>query len=87
MDQSPEEKVLSVMPQGRAMELLNICGLSGYPQDFILKILRSQEAMGKVKRIQPDEKMEPFWMLCFPHFSPLFGGCKGRRLPKNWDRA
>jgi len=29
MDQSPAEKVLSVMPQGRAMELLNICALFG----------------------------------------------------------
>jgi len=62
MDQSPAEKVLSVMPQGRAMELLNICALSGFSQDFTLKILQSQEAMGKVRRIQPDEKTEPFWM-------------------------
>jgi hypothetical protein len=51
MDQSPAEKVLSVMPQGRAMELLNICALSGFSQDFTLKILQSQEAMGKVRRI------------------------------------
>jgi len=62
MDLSPAEKVLSVMPQGKAMEILNICGLSGFSQDFTLKILQSQEAMGKVKRIQPDEATEPFWM-------------------------
>jgi len=58
----PAAKVLSVMPQGRAMELLNILCTFGILTRFHPENTAITRGKGKVKRIQPDEATEPFWM-------------------------
>jgi hypothetical protein len=60
--QSAAEKVLSVMPQGKAIRLSEITALSGFSQDSVLRILVADEWAGRVKRVQPDEETEAFWM-------------------------
>ena len=60
--QSPAGKVLSVMPQGKAIRLSEITALSGFSQDSVLRILVAEEWAGRVKRVQPDEETEAFWM-------------------------
>jgi len=60
--QSPAEKVLSVMPQGKAIRLSEITALSGFSEDSVLRILVAEEWAGRVKRVQSDEETEAFWM-------------------------
>jgi len=59
---SKAEKVLSVMPQGKPKLLSEISARAGISKDSALRILKAQEAKGSLKRIQPDEKTQPFWM-------------------------
>ena len=60
--QSPAGKVLSVMPQGKAIRFSEITALSGFSQNSVLRILVAEEWAGTVKRVQPDEETEAFWM-------------------------
>ena len=60
--QSPAEKVLSVMPQGKAIRLSEITALSGFSEDSVLRILVAEEWAGRLKRVQDDEETEAFWM-------------------------
>ena len=60
--QSPAEKVLSVMPQGKAIRLSEITALSEFSEDSVLRILVAEEWAGTVQRVQPDEETEAFWM-------------------------
>jgi hypothetical protein len=61
MDKQTAEKVLSVMPQGKAIGLSEISALSKVSQEDTLRILPALEVAGMVKRIQSD-KEEAFWM-------------------------
>ena len=58
----PAEKILSVMPQGKAIRLSDITALSGFSQDSVLRILVAEERAGTVRRVQSDEETEAFWM-------------------------
>ena len=60
--QSPVEKVLSVMPQGKAIRLSEITALSGFSHDSVLRILVAEEWAGTVQRVKRDEETEAFWM-------------------------
>jgi predicted transcriptional regulator len=60
--QSPAEKVLSVMPQSKAIRLSEITALSGFSEDRVLRILVAEEWAGTVQRVQADERTEAFWM-------------------------
>jgi hypothetical protein len=60
--QSPAEKVLSVMPHGKAKRLSEITALSGFSQNSVLRILVAEERAGTVQRVQSDEETEAFWM-------------------------
>jgi len=51
-----------VMPQGKPKLLSEISARAGISKDSALRILKAQEAKGSLKRIQPDEKTQPFWM-------------------------
>jgi len=62
VDKQTAEKILSVMPQGKAIRLSEITALSGFSQDSVLRILVAEEWAGTVQRVPPDEETEPFWM-------------------------
>ena len=62
MDKQTDEKILSVMPQGKAIRLSEVTALSGFSQDSVLRILVAEEWAGTVQRVLPDEETEPFWM-------------------------
>jgi hypothetical protein len=60
--QSPAEKVLSVMPQGKAIRLSEITALSEFSQDSVLRVLVAEEWTGTVKRVPPNDEKEALWM-------------------------
>jgi len=62
VDKQTAEKILSVMPQGKAIRLSEITALSGFSQDSVLRILVAEEWAGTVRRVQSDEETEAFWM-------------------------
>jgi hypothetical protein len=62
LDRQTAEKVLSVMPQGKAIRLSEITALSGLSQDSALRILVAEEWAGTVQRVRGDEETEAFWM-------------------------
>ena len=62
MDKQTDEKILSVMPQGKAIRLSEVTALSGFSQDSVLRILVAEEWAGTVQRVPLDEETEPFWM-------------------------
>ena len=61
-NRSLQEKVLSVMPQGKPKRLSEIASLAGISDDYALKILQALEASGRVMPFNPDEELPgTFW--------------------------
>jgi hypothetical protein len=60
--QSGQEKVLSVMPQGKPQRLSEIASLAEISEDYALTILQALETAGKVIPFNPDEELPgTFW--------------------------
>jgi hypothetical protein len=62
VEKQTAEKVLSVMPHGKAIRLSEIIALSGFSGDSVLRILVAEEWAGTVQRVQSNEETEAFWM-------------------------